>query len=309
MFEFGIGYKERLHIGVDWPHQWDYFVSAFNASERVKRVFDKVTAKRKVWLMCPQYLYESTEYPVGDVFSSDKRNEADFIAEWGSSAPVDLDAMSVCVDITGFIRPTLLFFVKYLRDRGVKRFYALYSEPTSYKKKELTEFSSAHTGEVRQVAGFEGIHTTSTDNDLLIVGSGYDSEELARVAYSKDTARKIQILGLPSLRADMYQENELRVALAEDAIGSGKVFFAPAYDPFVTADTLDEVVREASNKNGISNLYLAPLSSKPQVLGFALYYLKKCAGGPASVIFPIANCYAKETSVGIARVWQYTVEF
>lgn len=308
MFEFGIGYKERLDIGVDWPHQWDYFVSAYNSSERVKRVFDKVNANKKVWLICPQYLYEASEYPVGDVFASDKRNESDFVAEWGFSVPVDFNSVSLCVDITGFIRPTLLFLVKYLRDRGVKRFDALYSEPTSYKRKELTEFSSAQTGEVRQVAGFEGIHTTSTDNDLLIVGSGYDSDELARVAYSKDTARKIQILGLPSLRADMYQENELRVALAEDAIGSGKVFFSPAYDPFVTADTLNEIVVEASRRATISNLHLAPLSSKPQVLGFALYYLRKWEGGPASVIFPIANRYARETSVGIARVWQYTVE-
>ena len=90
--------------------------------------------------------------------------------------------------------------------------------------------------EVRQVVGYEGQHVTDTSRDVLIIGAGYDDKLIAEVAEHKDQARKIQLFGLPSLRADMYQENVLRAHLAESAVGTpihdeASNFFAPANDP------------------------------------------------------------------------------
>ena len=45
-----------------------------------------------------------------------------------------------------------------------------------------------------------------------------------------------------------------------------------------------------------------------QTLGFALYYLCEWSGGPASIIFPFAEYYSRETSVGLSRVWLYEFE-
>jgi hypothetical protein len=106
----------------------------------------------------------------------------------------------------------------------------------------------------------------------------------------------------------MYQENELRAALAEEAVGTAVSHFAPANDPFSTATVLHEIVRLNSRREPITNLYLAPLASKPQVLGFCLYYLFERQNTATSVIFPFAPCYERETTVGISRIWKYTVE-
>jgi len=202
--------------------------------------------------------------------------------------------------------------MKRLMEQGIRRFDALYSEPVAYADREETRFSDEVVEQVRQVAGFEGNHSTDVSRDVLIIGSGYDHELIARVAESKDQARKIQIFGLPSLRADMYQENVLRAHRAEEAVGglgeSYGTYFAPANDPFVTASVLQQIVDELRAHNNLGNLYLSPLATKPQVLGFSLYYLTECRNAAASMIFPYSPSYNRETSKGVARIWKYTVE-
>ena len=51
----------RRSIGVDRIEQevaeFDIFVSAFNSSDRISNVFGKVPAKRKLWLVHPEYQY------------------------------------------------------------------------------------------------------------------------------------------------------------------------------------------------------------------------------------------------------------
>jgi hypothetical protein len=53
---------------------------------------------------------------------------------------------------------------------------------------------------------------------------------------------------------------------------------------------------------------VSPLATKAQALGFAYYYLCECVGTAASVIFPYAEFYSRETSVGLSRVWLYEFE-
>ena len=111
----------------------------------------------------------------------------------------------------------------------------------------------------------------------------------------------------------MYQENVLRAQRAAEQLGSSatedvETYFAPANDPFVTANALAEVFSDACRTQPVTNLYLCPISTKVQVLGFGLYYLTEWVGKRASVIFPFCRKYARETSLGISRVWWYQVE-
>jgi hypothetical protein len=109
----------------------------------------------------------------------------------------------------------------------------------------------------------------------------------------------------------MYQQNARRTQQASDAIGestAGK-FFAPANDPFVTASILSEIVRKQETTVPITNLYLAPLATKAQALGFALFYLAEREGTSTSIIFPFSRTYSRDTAIGISRVWRYTLEF
>ncbi len=313
MIDYTIFYKETLTREADWREGWDVFLSAYTLAERVHLVFDQAVARTKRWLLFSEYGFDEAEQPNEAFFTCEQMDEAVFIRDCFDSLGQDVTNLHIGIDITGFIRPYLLFLVRWLQAHGVRQFDALYSEPVIYAKRDKTEFSPLVIEEVRQVAGYEGVHSTNTDRDLLLIGAGYDDHLIAKVAESKDNARKIQLFGFPSLRADMFQENVVRAYGAEEAVGVRTAEptssrFAPAYDPFVTASVLQETVEAVEARHGLTNLYLSPLATKPQALGFAIFYLYEWVGKPASILFPFSSGYSKKTTRGVSRVWKYTVE-
>jgi hypothetical protein len=311
MIDYTLFYKKSLapHGSLGEGDDWHIFVSAFTSAERVRRVFDNVVARRKRWIVFPEYDYRRAELPAEDFFLDQASNEAEYTQSFWDSLGERVNGQNVCVDTTGFIRPYLIFLLRWFLENGVRRFDALYSEPVHYRRREETRFSDECVREVRQVAGYEGNHRPDISNDVLLINAGYDHQLIAHVAESKDHARKAQMFGFPSLRADMYQENVLRARQAEEAVGSQSTpYFAPANDPFVTASVLRDVVRQLDDRRPVTNLYLSPLATKPQVLGFALYYLTELRGSASSIIFPFCDSYDRETGTGVARVWKYTVE-
>jgi hypothetical protein len=307
-------YKRTLPLEEEWAEKWDIFVSAYNSSDRVKSVFKRASAAKKYWLIQPDYEYTEEEYPTGEVFAHDVRNEAAFIEQFFNPMAAKLKGKSLCIDITGFIKPYMMMAMRWLRDAGLDKVDVLYSEPQFYAKKEKTVFSDEVVSEVRQVSGFAGVHIPDTSNDLLIINSGYDHELIAQVAENKNNSRKLQMFGLPSLRPDMYQENILRANLAAESVGGSikdttTAFFAPANDPFVTANVLNQIVERERQRNSVTNIYLSPLATKPQALGFVLYYLTECINQPISMIYPFCKTHSQETAKGLSRVWLYEVPF
>jgi hypothetical protein len=292
-------------------NSWNLFISAYNNSDRVRHIFDSVNSDNKHWLILPEYGYRTDEYPNGDVFAfPELLTESDFILQYINSSHVDLSNISFCIDITGFMRSHLIFLIKFLKDIGIKKFDAIYTDPMMYGEKEKTSFTIDAVEEVRQIIGCEGIANPDMSNDILIIGSGYDNKLISNVAERKDKARKIQLFGFPSLKADMYQENLLRANKAEDSLGGARTLslFAPANDPFVTASVLSDFVNSENRIKQISNLYLSPLSTKAQTLGFVLYYVWECIEKNASIIFPFTNTYNRETTIGVSKIWKYTLE-
>jgi len=310
MIDYTIFYKSALDPQADWPQdlEWDLFISAFNSSKRVHDVFKRARSAEKHWLIFPEYKYAGDEYPKEKHFSPQAGSEAEFILKYASELKGNLNNTKICVDLTGFIRPYQMVLTKILADKGVKQFDALYSEPTVYAQRAKTQFSSGSKCSVRQVTGFEGPHSTDTSNDLLIIGAGYDDELISQVAHYKEGAKKVQLLGLPSLRADMYQENVLKAERAQESLGPAETFFAPANDPFVTASVLSEITAEHEKRTPITNLYLSPLATKAQVLGFWLFHHFQGGVRPTSIIYPFKPAYSRETTKGLARIWRYTVE-
>ncbi|QQT56125.1 hypothetical protein I6I98_13025 [Sphingobacterium multivorum] len=303
--------------------QYDVFISAFNDSERVKQVFYKLKSKHKYWLVFSEYDYKPSEInTLNDenaeiVEFANSENEAsiinNFINRYKDIINID---KSICIDITGFIRPHLLFLIRKLFDLGFDKVDFIYTDPVSYKQRVNTDFSFESLN-VRHVAGFAGSHNTSNENDYLIIAAGYDHERIRDVAKYKDQTTKIQLFGFPSLQPDMFQENiEKAYRAAPETVSDDYMFidekfsiFAPANDPFVTAKQLSDFVKKVNKKKTITNLYLSPLSTKVQTLGFALYYIGQCLDQPVSVIFPFCSKYSKETSTGISKIWIYSVEF
>ena len=315
MIDYSIFFKQKLAVDENWgkDEHWDLFISAFVPNDRVRSVFSKAAATKKVWLIFPEYSFSRDQLPKEEFFSAVAEDESEFIGSFWDTLPSNASQLRICIDITGFIRPYLIYLLWFLVEKGVTQFEALYSEPDRYRDSEQTTFSSDIIREIRQVSGCEGNHTTDDSNDLLIIGAGYEDHLISHVAESKAKANKVQLLGFPSLRADMYQESVLRIHKAEESMGGketgeAKSYFAPANDPFITANVLADVVREQERRRPISNLYLSPLSTHAHVLGFALYFLTEKLGSSCSLIFPFEEKYHYTTSVGISRIWKYVVE-
>ena len=316
MRKYDIFYRERYSAEEPWELQanWDLFLSAYNSSERVRTVFERVRAVEKRWLVHREYGFTQQQFPTNaPVFTHHADNESDFLLEFfEGSTPIDLSGRSLCVDITGFMRPHLMFLMRYLSYKNVPRLDVLYTEPVQYAALHKTTFAKGMVGTVRQVAGFQGQHAPSSQSqDLLIIGSGYEHELIKHIAESKVSARKLQVFGFPPLQPDFYQEGILQAELAAEAVSptdEADVYFAPAYDPFETAAVLSDIVEVERSRRSITNLYLSPLATRAQALGFALYYLYECQNQAASIIYPFAVEYAQDTASGVSRVWRYTVE-
>ncbi len=311
--DFTIFYKDCVSLQSLGIARWDCLISAYNTTDRVTQVFAATSATHKQWVIHREYEFKESEYPRdGVVFAApDLSREDDFVHKLLDSMP-PLVGKSVCVDISGFMRPHLMFLVRLLASKGLKTFDVLYSEPAQYRQRERTVFSAGNVTEVRQVAGFEGVHqfAASPEQELLILGVGYESELVRHVAESKKHARKIQLFGFPALQADFYQENVLnarRAAEEVSALNKGDPLFAPACDPFVTAAVLDETIK-LHRQQGVMNFYLCPLSTRPQALGFALWHMFAAPEDSASVVYPFADRYSKDAASGLGRLWRYRIE-
>lgn len=301
--DYSVFYKTSYLDGnIDYGEGYDYFFSSYDGCERTTSVFESVKSDKKIWIKFPHYKIEFSDE---DKYVCESYREDECFIELFKAIEIKENS-KICIDITGFIRPHLIFFSNYLHRKGIKKIDFLYSEPIHYMNAEETTFSG-FIDEVRLIEGCSSDRIIpNTENDLLIITAGYDDKLIAKVAQFKSKiSKKYYILGLPSLQPDMYQENVLKIFQAKESIGQRIDRFAPAYDPFITAQIIDDIIRE---NPGHSNIYLSPLSTKPQTLGIALYYLWNYETKPLNIIFPYSNTYHPKTAHGIKKTWKYTFE-
>ncbi|SDS75664.1 hypothetical protein SAMN04487764_2981 [Gillisia sp. Hel1_33_143] len=297
-------------------NKYDLFISAYNESTRVRKVYDNIEASTKHWLVLPEYQFEEIEIthleqPCFNYSDKIDWDEDEIILDYYENNKKMIGSSNIAIDITGLLRPYIVFLIRFLHSKNFRKVDFIYSEPYEYAKKEDTEFSLDYF-KIREIKGCLGSHNPETNNDILFLGSGYDYERMIVVAKEKKEARKIQLLGFPSLQADMFQQNILKSYKAEEDAFSGEfdldssnIILSPASDPFVTAQYLSDYIKGKE----FTNLYLCPLSTKSQTLGIAIFFINECLEKPASIIFPFCKKYSRETSTGISKVWIYTVEF
>ena len=317
--DYGFFLREAIAADADWSdtQEFDLFLSAFNLSDRVRHVYDHVRARKKVWLIHREYNLESNLLPPEPYFETRAPDESSYCLELVARLKAEqpnFQSLSICIDSTGILRPHLLFLLKLMQVECFSRFNLMYAEPANYKNNEHTTFSAGSIYEVRPVQGYEGAPRTDSSADFLVIGMGYDDRMIAEVAEDRAKADKHQVFGLPSLRADMYQQSVLRSRLAAEELSDPNFSetnrsFAPASDPFGTAAVFSEVVAQRRLERGITNLYLSPLGTKPQVIGFGLYHILECAAEEVSITFPFSTRYSPETGQGVSRTWLYTIEF
>ncbi len=143
--------KTELDLQLKNKYDWDIFISAYNDNERVKSVFESVDAKKKYWLVLPEYDYKDEDLPSNtDAVKFQDRNEAYVVHEFIENH-IGLDVLKnsrICIDITGFLRPHILKLVHYLHCVDIKRFDVLYTEPKQYEKKENSLYITLHPAAV-----------------------------------------------------------------------------------------------------------------------------------------------------------------
>lgn len=311
--DYALYYRREIDvdaIDVGLP-RFDLFISSFNSSDRVKRVFEKVRSSRKVWLVHPEYRYSDADLPVNaEIVAPPSISEMDQVNDLMASIGELPKGAVIGIDITGFMRHVLVFLVAKLHNMGVSKFTALYTEPSAYSKQEETEFSTTTTGRVRTISGLGG--SMDYGKDAVIVGVGYDHKLIGEVMNARKGAVMKPLFSFPSLSPDMYQQSAIRAsrsgdkAFDDDWMTNKK--FAPANDPFVTAAVVSDIIRNLDSLER-HNVYLAPLATKVQALGFVIYWiLEGRKRGACAMLLPECESYARETSVGTKRVWSFTVE-
>lgn len=289
--------------------QYDVFISVFDGCERTKDAFNKVKASNKHWLVIPQYNQSDDEKPATFLYSS-STNESDYILEVLKSIEIDTDN-KLCIDSTGFIIPHLLFLIQHLKRKGINSFDILYSEPQQYEDAESTEFTK-RVNHTRPIDGYSTVARDVDGEDTLIIFVGFNDEMVTNVAREKSLAKhKYLFTGFPSLQADMYQQNLIQLNKSIETIGQKHVHYckAPAYDPFVAAQKMQDIIDKRLKKsNPVNFVHIAPLSTKPMAIAAALVYFNN-PDAPIDIIFPPAEEYNSHYSLGIKRTWRYTIEF
>ena len=288
--------------------EYDCLISTYVESERAKAPSQYIPCKEKWWVLEDDN--DGGDF-IGDARTFRITDESD-----GGIAKrlVEKGYNRLCIDITGFVIPQLLILLRFLQINGLRSFDVIYTEPNQYKEGEETQFTETPIC-VKQILGYSGMHISDMSNDLLIVAAGYDHSRIIEVATEKKSAKKVLLFGFPPCSPGMFQENILRAFQAEPAVGMDCFrnmdlnIFAAANDPFSTAQALkDYVDKVLRSKEPFTKLYLSPLSSKPQALGMALYYIWENGWKKEwSIIYPFCTKYIHDTTSGISRIWQYEI--
>lgn len=316
LIDYSIFAREKLDPAHVNRELFDVFISSYNDSERVQRVFNEVVSPSKTWLVHPEYGYEKSDVPTDSAafFGEPGQSAVEFWQGFldGLDPSENLQTKTVGIDITGMMRPHLMLLPLMLRLRGLTRATFFYSDPQSYSSGDSTKFSKGPIEGVTVVPGMEGTHRSSVDSsDLLIIGAGYDHTLVQAAAENKRSAQHFMMLGLPSLQPHMYQESVLRLGSARESISGyreGTFLFAPANDPFMTAQVLSDHILRMKFDGKADNVYLSPVGSKAQVLGFSWYFWCEARDTATSVVFPYSSQYERETSIGISCVHSFTME-
>ena len=297
--------------------RWDYFLSAYDESERVQTTHNLVNAEKKQWLVHGEYQFPESSVPEQSLFIPETTDGFQFIDRLSNELQ-QYQSGSICIDATGFIRPHLLMLLRILHELGINEYEVLYSDPVRYKEDERTAFTTGPVTRVVQIPGYEGVHPPpAADEDLLIIGAGYDHEQIARACDAKRHCKKFIFTAFPALQPHMFQESVIRIAQADEWIGPltpEQRLYASANHPFVVAQIIRDVVareRQRMSANGFraGNIYLCPLGPKPHVLGFGFVYLREFLGASTSIIYPFAKSYSRLTTEGLLRVWRYRFEY
>lgn len=307
---------------------YELFISAYTQESMLKDVYNSVDSKEKIWIVFPDYcfsdndlkeVYESKYFSYKSDLASNELEMSIIDKFITDSNLTSFKNTEICIDLTGFVKPYMIYLLYSLKNLGFSSVDVIYAEPKSYKNKDETSFSQAQVLNVRSINGFDSRNDDGAD-DLFIINAGYDHNLIRQISgYRKNVKNREVLLGFPSLQPIMYQENIYNLIRASDELGIDHERFnpilAPANDPFETARVIDNFVESyTKKKHDVKNIYLSPLATKPQALGMLLFYFYeseklKQKGIDIKLIYPFTGGYSPSPGKEFFKVNVYNIEF
>ena len=302
-------------------NQYDLFISAYTEEDIVLTTYDNIKSKEKLWLIFPEYSLNLKKI-TGKIFNpninDENTKEADYIKELYSNYISKNINKKICIDITGFNKPYLIYMIIFFKENNLKIIDFIYTEPQRYTKENQTEFSK-NSIKIRDIITFDESFQSRGENDLYIINIGYDSR-LVKKILDGISAKIKPLIGFPSLQPIMYQENILNLIESKSELGinkNEKLLYAPANHPFTTAQVVSEYVEAYIKKNdldGIKRIYLSPLATKAQTIGMTLFYIfekekYKEKNISIHIRYPFTNEYSSSSSQGVFRINKYIIDF
>lgn len=305
--------------------EYDLLISAYNNENMVYDVFSSIQADKKVFLIFPDYndldfekIIDCEVYTNDEVNIKDKDLELSFINDFIAQYDIiNYKEKKLCIDITGFVKPYMIYFIKALHYMGFKELDIIYSEPKIYTNQEETEFSEEEVINTRSVNGYD-LRAEDGKDDLLIINAGYDHKLIRSITGHKKFSKKQVLIGFPSLQPIMYQENILNLQKAYDDLNithTSKLLYAKANDPFETAKTIKKhILKYIEQSDSVKTIYFAPLGTKPQALGIVLFSLLEQSFFEEKdillkIIYPFTKSYSSSAGKKLFQINRYSLEF
>lgn len=320
-FFYTSSYRNLSEFTSDKANRYDVFISAYTEEDSVRSTFEQSDAFKKIWIVLPEYGYDSSHTFIDREYyrNDDVNSEAEFINQFFDKYKLDLVGKNVCIDITGFVKPYIIYFLFKLRYEGFESVEFIYTEPQAYEKKSETVFSiSSSSIVVRNIFTYDSFVQASNEDDLCLINVGYDFNLVSKVVSDLNVREKKVLLGFPSLQAIMYQENVINLDKSKSLLNIEsieEVLYSPANNPFLTAKVISNYVEDYTKKHSkISNIYLSPLATKPQAIGMAIFYIfefKKYMERDISIHirYPFTKGYSSSAGKGVFRVNKYVIDF
>ena len=306
----------------------DTFISSISNEDRYIRGFNllsenNVSIHNKILFYYDQVLNisdrEKTEAAFDKAFNIDTGDkklyvdmyeEADgvqsFIDYFDSNSD-QFENKNILIDLSVMVKPYFLLLLKHLSVKRVRRIGFIYTEPVTYFRDdplsgvpEAALTTGAH--DTREVPSFSGKYAP-LKKQVLVVLLGFEGNRVMSVSNDINPERTIPVNGFPSFQPKFKDLSILnnRELLKDDAIFKN-LEFAPAYDPFETKNTLNELYNKYSADH---NFTIAHLGSKPMALGAGFFALEHT---DCRIIYPYPQDYFPKSSYGWSKSWLYVAE-
>ncbi|MFX1538410.1 MAG: hypothetical protein ACFFDI_29820 [Promethearchaeota archaeon] len=202
----------------------------------------------------------------------------------------------ITIDITTIIKWHLLLLLKALAQHTLLPYVRfLYTEPQEYV---IERPLSVYVREIFPVPLFQG-HYNFSRNTLLVIILGYEGNRAIALFENIDPDECLLIVAKPAYNLEWEGRTEKMNKEIINLVGRKKVKYLHSRNPRIVTEQLEKLL--LSKKFLTYNHFIAPLGTKPQVLGLFNYYQNHQEQTNVVSISPLrhSELYSKE----IGKTW------